>query len=76
MRNPETKRSFGLLGRYAGELELSSPTGVIREGATGFPQPAINHCTERHAPSPIEACNDGIACPRHSSRAELVAAAV
>jgi hypothetical protein len=37
MRNPETKRSFGFLGRYAAALELSSPTGVIREGAAGFP---------------------------------------
>ena len=37
MRNPETKRSFGFLRRYAAEPELSSPTGVIREGAAGFP---------------------------------------
>jgi hypothetical protein len=55
MPNPETKRSFGFLGRYAAEPELSSSTGVVREGAAGFP--AYNHELHRLLPMAASAAN-------------------
>jgi hypothetical protein len=42
MRNPETKRSFGLLGRYAAIRGLSSPSGVIQGAAASIPDVAAD----------------------------------